>query len=125
MKKQTFFLSLPPSTNNLFINVRGKGRIKSPEYRAWITEMGWRLKLQRARPMVGDIFVRISAKRPSRKRDIDNAIKAILDLISAHEVIRDDRDVIMVTARWISKSHLDFHGEPADVMLRVWAMERQ
>ena len=27
---------LPPSTNNLYLNVAWRGRVKSPEYRAWI-----------------------------------------------------------------------------------------
>ena len=34
-----------------------------------------------------------------RKGDIDNRIKAVLDLLSRH-VIDDDRDVVSVTAAW-------------------------
>lgn len=123
MRRQTFFLSLPPSTNNLFINIKGRGRIKSSEYRSWLTEMGWQLRIQRAQKMQGNLLVYIALKRPKKRRDLDNTLKPILDLLVTHEVIRDDSDIVRISVKWVGKSFLDFKGEQADVMVKLIAFE--
>lgn len=104
---QTFVLPFPPSVNNLFINVPGRGRIRSPKYRAWQSEAGWRLRLQRALPIKGPVTVEIVAIRPdARRRDIDNLSKAICDLLVANNIIEDDRMVDRIASEWASSSDL-------------------
>ena len=80
-----------PSTNNLFFNAKnGKGRRKTDEYKAWIEEAGYRLNSQQAMPIHGAVHVSISLPEKTRG-DIDNRIKAALDLVVARGLIDDDR----------------------------------
>ena len=37
-------IPLPPSTNNLFVNVVGKGRRKSGEYKSWCNAAAWKIR---------------------------------------------------------------------------------
>lgn len=85
------------------MNVKRGGRIKTPEYRAWITEAGHTLNLQKPTPVKGRTKVLITAVRPDkRKRDIANLEKPILDLLVAHGIIEDDSLVESLTLEWTS-----------------------
>lgn len=85
-------LPVPPSTNNLFMNVPGRGRIKSSEYNRWLSDAGWLLKTQAWEKVCGHVAVTIRIPKKS-KADIDNLIKPSLDLLVKHGVIDDDRFV--------------------------------
>jgi len=93
----TFDLPLPPSANALFANVRGKGRVKTPEYKAWIAEARWHvLSAWRAqgKPEVGkDTPMRLSLRLGlvGRRRDAGNCLKAIEDILARELPIPDDR----------------------------------
>lgn len=100
MTGEEFTLPLPPSTNNLFRNVNGKGRVKTDDYKAWQEAAGWALKAQRPTPIAGPVSISISIYRASKASDLDNRIKAVLDLIVEHSVIDDDRNVQEIFARW-------------------------
>lgn len=82
---------MPPSANNVFLNVAGRGRVRSKAYRAWAEEAGWMVK-SRMNGMVTDpISVRIELCPKNRRAyDIDNRIKPSLDLLVACGVIPDD-----------------------------------
>lgn len=89
-----FKLPLPPSANALWTVRRGtKQRIKTDAYRAWIVEAGWLIvAADWPQPTMLHGSVAISIEAPfSRRRDLDNAIKPILDLIVRHGLIEDDR----------------------------------
>jgi len=88
-------LPVPPSTNNLFVNVRGRGRRKSDEYRAWLHEAGLKLNLQRPQPVSGPVHVTIRIPDIARG-DLDNRIKASLDLLVKHRLIEDDSMVASI-----------------------------
>lgn len=104
---QTFVLPYPPSANNLFMNISGRGRIKTTKYRAWQSEAGWRLREQRAAPIAGCVEVSIVAIRPdSRRRDIDNLSKAICDILVVNNIISDDRMIGRISAEWAHSSDL-------------------
>ncbi len=104
---QTFVLPFPVSVNNMFLNIPGRGRIKSPKYRAWQTEAGWRLRQQRAIPISGHVEVSIVAIRPdNRRRDIDNLSKAVCDILVVNNVITDDKMIVRLTAEWSQSSDL-------------------
>lgn len=97
-----YHLPVPPSANNLFINMPGTGRIKSSKYRKWLVEAGHKLNVQRPRPVVGPAKVEIIAARPNASRDLDNIIKPTLDLLVRHGVLKDDRNVLAIAAEWSS-----------------------
>lgn len=91
----TFTLPMPPSTNALYRNVPGKGRVKTSDYKAWIKDAGWQMKLQSS-PLPlprldGPLELRISLPASSRI-DIDN-IKALPDLLKKMGAIDDDKQI--------------------------------
>jgi crossover junction endodeoxyribonuclease RusA len=87
----TLNLPYPPTANNLFDNVPRRGRVKSAGYRAWLTEAGWLIKMQKPEPVRGSYRLTIIATRPDRRaRDLGNLEKAVSDLLKAAGVIEDD-----------------------------------
>lgn len=97
-------LRAPPSANNLFADKGGGhgGRAKSTAYKKWIQEAGWtivqQLAGQRGEPLEGPVSVMISAHL-SRRRDLDNIVKPLLDLLVELRIIKDDQwvDFLSVT----------------------------
>lgn len=90
------FPMLPPSTNGLYLNVRGRGRVRSENYRKWANEAGWLLKSQHPRKFHEPVKVRVELNPPNaRAFDLDNRNKALLDLLVEHGVIIDDSN------RWV------------------------
>ena len=85
----TYHLSVPPSVNQIFVNVPGKGRVKSAVYRKWIKSELVALMSQRAKPVVGRASVSILLPR-STPGDIDNRLKGTLDLLVRAEILPDD-----------------------------------
>ena len=96
----TLTLPTPPSVNNCFRNLPGKGRVKSADYIDWIGHAGWTLREQKPGRVGGYVVVSIAVERESATADLDNRIKAILDLIVKHDVIDDDRFVVGLCAAW-------------------------
>lgn len=89
------FLPLPPSTNNLYVNAKfGRGRYVSKEYRAWQQEAALCIPpavrgAYKPRDIVG-VTIRAAV---DHRRDIDNIVKPVLDLLVKKLVIPDDRYV--------------------------------
>lgn len=98
-------LPFPPSVNNLFINGKaGKGRFPSPTYRAWKTEASLRAHLSSSQRIEGPFAVQINAVRPDRRRrDIDNLIKPLVDLLVSQGIVTDDSEMQQITATWVEK----------------------
>ena len=68
---------------------------------AWLKAAGWELVLQKPAPVPGSVRVNISAGRPDRRRrDVDNLSKAVLDLLTKHQVIEDDSRVVSLSSSW-------------------------
>lgn len=90
----------PPSTNNMFANVAGRGRIKSKEYNMWVNAAGWdcKRKGQCMGPFTLTVSFNTAWRRPNA--DLDNRIKPILDLLVAHEVVEDDNRCEAIHASW-------------------------
>jgi Holliday junction resolvase RusA-like endonuclease len=85
-------LPLPPTTNNLFIN-RGKGRVKSPEYRTWQARAA--TILAKSGKWHGGYPVRVSiailgGSDWRMNSDIANREKATVDALVQSGVIHDD-----------------------------------
>ena len=89
----SFNLPMPPSTNALYANVPGKGRVKTARYKVWIDEAGWELKRQwtPVPHLSGRVSMVVSLSLEARI-DFDN-IKAIGDLLKRMGVLDDDKQI--------------------------------
>jgi len=113
-------LPMPPSVNSLFRNVPGHGRAKTKLYKDWIKEAHWMLIAQRNQSkkrhkrIDGNVSVEVKAYRAgSKRRDLDNILKALLDLLTNTQTIADDSQVVEINARWVDA------GVPCTVILRA------
>lgn len=81
---------LPPSTNSLFANVRGRGRIKTPRYRRWRDNAV--LAICSTQPVPGRMAgpCDVAIYLPPFRGDIDNRVKPCLDVAVAAGIIADD-----------------------------------
>lgn len=99
-----FTLPFPPSVNALYRAVGGRS-ILSAGYRAWKTEAGTELMIQRPKKHAGPVSVEVALCPPDkRRRDIDNAgFKAVLDLLVTHQIIEADDSTIVrsIKASWV------------------------
>jgi len=97
-------LPYPPSTNELFRNVPRKGRVKTQRYLTWIQAAGNEVNAQRPQQaethIGGPVEIVITVERRNNRRDLDNCVKAIIDLLVAHGAIDDDRNVMRITVAW-------------------------
>jgi len=85
-----FSLPVPPSTNNLYVNARGK-RVKSKQYADWITDAGWAAKTAVAGKERCKAPYLITYEVPTdKRRDLDNYLKAANDLLVRVGIIPDD-----------------------------------
>lgn len=67
----------PPSTNSLYANVPGKGRVRTAAYKTWIKTAGWEIKAQPHCRIPGKFEMSIWLPPGI---DLDNC-KAIADLL--------------------------------------------
>jgi len=80
----------PISVNQLYFNVRGRGRVKTKSYQKWATDVFMLL------PMVevpdGDFGLAIVFGTPYyRTSDLDNMVKALVDVMQAKWAFDDVR----------------------------------
>ena len=81
---------IPPSTNNLYVNLKRGGRVPSKEYTAWqkaVMELVARLRPPVSYPC--KFFCLLSGK-VFQQRDGDNCQKPLLDMCKKAGVIADD-----------------------------------
>ena len=93
-------LPMPPSVNSLYRNVPGRGRVPSGLYQRWrkaADDAMWGQKKQR---IEGPVIIVITLQ-PKGRYDVDNKIKAVLDLLVRYGIIEDDDHHIVkqVTSR--------------------------
>jgi crossover junction endodeoxyribonuclease RusA len=93
-------LPMPPSANNLWANVPGKGRVRTKQYRRWREDAGWSIRAARVPKVAGRVAIRIHAGLPGRKRDLDNLVKPILDALTSFGVIEDDCLANRIAVEW-------------------------
>jgi Holliday junction resolvase RusA-like endonuclease len=90
-------MPIPPSVNNLFANgKKGRGRFKTSQYKAWITEAGLQVKSQHPLPVHGKYKLFLTL--PKIRGDCSNRVKAAEDLLVSLGLIDDDRHCVLVTA---------------------------
>ncbi len=107
-------LPYPPSANRLWTRT-SKGMRKTDTYSAWLKVAGYMALAQKQPAVIGPYKMSIQAMRPDRRRrDIDNIIKSVSDLLQSVGVIEDDCDCEMVSARWVTSGDpLFVRVEPA------------
>lgn len=103
-------LPVPPSTNNLFANGKG-GRFITDKYKAWRDNAGWMLNIARPGTFGAmKVAIKLYVPRKPASRDIDNFAKGPIDLLVAHRVINDDKQVERLV--------IERHDDP-DIVLSV------
>lgn len=82
----------PISTNNLFANLPGRGRVMTKAYRDWKQLAARMLMAQRPLPTFAlPVEITIYAgEKNTGPMDADNAVKACLDALVVAKVIHDD-----------------------------------
>lgn len=93
----TVTLPYPPSTNNLYANVRGR-RVLSREGRAYKHAAATLALAAGLRPVDCLVSVTIDLYRPAKRGDIDNSLKSVFDSLTGVAWI-DDSQVCEVHAR--------------------------
>ncbi len=103
MSTVRYKLPYPPSTNALYANVPGKGRVKTARYRTWLRAAGNEILAQQRVRIDGQVHLTITlTPRPGTNPDASNSIKALEDLLVTMEVIEDDnrRIVRRLIVKW-------------------------
>lgn len=96
-------LPIAPSVNNLFANGEN-GRYRTVAYNKWRTAAGWQLNLAHVQPF-GKMRVQIGiCVNDAMKGDIDNRCKGPIDLLVAHHIIEDDKQVWRVSIERVAAS---------------------
>jgi Holliday junction resolvase RusA-like endonuclease len=102
----SFTCAAPPSTNALYANVPGKGRVRTKRYRDWAKTAGWEVKLQARNEQLKGKF-QLSIWLPNGI-DLDN-VKAIADLIGPGRhglgITEDDRNMVSLHVQRGSQSN--------------------
>jgi len=110
------FSKLPPSVNGLFFN-KAKGRGKTDTYRAWLDTAGREIMAQGRKHLHGPVSLSIALVRPNKSSDLDNRLKALLDLLVSNSVIDDDSLVQRISIQWVA------HGDPCVVLIQAAEQE--
>ena len=119
---QTFLLPWPVSTNGLWRAFRGRNILSEPAHK-WAKAAAMELMIQKARPIKGPVSILIELCPPTKRAfDIDNRLKAPIDLLVRNNVIESDDDSIVreVIARIGSHIGARITITPIDNELRPW-----
>ena len=111
-KGALWLCTVPPSLNNIFFNVKRKGRIKTPLYTAWLTKCHFELRKQCGWHVPGKTRIRMTYSRVQTKADLDNLQKPVLDLLVQAGRIADDRNVIEIHAAF---------GPVKGTLIEIWS----
>ena len=87
-----FELPLPPSVNAAYRNVPGVGRVKTDAFKAWEREASLLVMAARQKPLEsGEYGLSMRFTFPNRRGDLNNYIKAPIDLLVRAGLTPDDR----------------------------------
>jgi crossover junction endodeoxyribonuclease RusA len=100
-----FELPYPPSVNGIWRGGKGGRHYLSAKYKNWREAAGLMVNVQaKGKRIAGPFAVEIQASRPDkRRRDIDNIVKPILDLLASMGVTPDDSECQMIHAEWVGR----------------------
>lgn len=97
----TLDLPFPPSVNNLFAN-GSSGRFTTQQYKDWQTAAAWKLLADKPGRVPGPVKITLVYEEKHGRRDLDNLLKAVLDLLVKHNVIDGDHRTVLraISASW-------------------------
>lgn len=99
-----FTVPMPPSVNAMYRNVPGRGRAKTKKYLRWAQDAGWKIladvPVGERLKISGDLKVSIVLGPRDKRSDVDNRAKAVLDLCTHMQFIRDDSDIVDLQIKW-------------------------
>lgn len=101
----SFTMPMPPSTNHLFKNIPGKGRVKTDHYEDFTRRGIVAIRQQHIKKISGYVLLVIGVERASKTSDIDNRLKALLDTITLAGIIDDDRFITGFAISWLPKAN--------------------
>lgn len=110
--RRVYILPMPPSVNECFRVLPGGKRVKTGVYLDWKGHAGWVLRDQKPELLTGHVVIVLSMERTSMQADVDNRVKATLDLLKG-TVIVDDRFVVALCIAW---------APPASKLARVMVL---
>lgn len=94
-------LPYPVSTNALWMRSSTTGKtIKTPRYSKWFRAAGTELAIQHPGCVHGRYSLEVLIERKLGRRDIDNVIKSLSDLLVANQVVDDDSLAQRITLEW-------------------------
>lgn len=90
----------PPSVNQMYTNVSGRGRVPTKRYRTWKQAAQW--DCVRAGKVSGPYVMQITVDRSMRHKnaDIDNLCKPLSDLLQSEGIIDNDNLCEDLRIRW-------------------------
>ena len=83
-------LPFPLSVNGLYLNVKGRGRVKTKRYREWIDEASLMLMKQNISYFKTRVDITIHLGGGRKNQDCDNLIKCVLDRLVYLKILEDD-----------------------------------
>lgn len=97
-------LPFPPSVWEIYEGW-GKSRHRSPAYNAWLTHAGHMIRGRNEHPISVPFSCAIALQRPSKRSDLDNRAKAVLDALQKFGVIKNDNLLERLTMTWDAGMH--------------------
>ena len=94
-------LPYPPSVNSLWRHA-GKRTYRTAKYMSWVEEAGKHIAKQDTPETIAHpVKIELAIGRPDkRRRDIDNLIKSVLDILCHHQILEDDHWVHHLDVYW-------------------------
>lgn len=103
-----FTMPCPPSTNKLWFNMPGKGRVKTAAYSDFV-QMGLvAISNQKVPSVNGRVLMVYGIERIAKNAmdaDISNRLKAIEDTIVKAGIIEDDSMVVGLAISWLPRAN--------------------
>ena len=96
-------LSLPPSVNRLWRTSKTGGMHRSPQYTTWRAIALWQVAVQiKGKGIAGKYKATFCFVRPDkRRRDLDNLLKAAMDVMVSAKAVESDHLCEWLEARWV------------------------
>ncbi len=104
---EVYLSSLPVPKGNRYIRRKGGKVFKPPRIRNWEARAIWEIKQQYSGdPLDGPLSMEVILVLPNRrKRDIDNMLKSLWDVLEKAKVIKNDNQIYEIrTIKQIEKN---------------------
>lgn len=107
-------MPLPPSTNKLWRNVKGK-TLKSKEYRQWLDAIGRLAMTWQYQIIEGPYCLTVVCDRPHGLNDLDNFLKPINDALQHIGAVVNDNSCHSICMVWRADDGVIVKGHTATV----------